>query len=168
MEDHRAPTGPLPPFISHSAVFSFLVRSLYPSIPPSVPSSPSTLLSSSLLRSLPPSLAPSLPPSAFMLLLIIALTSLPPSRQSPRQSLPYWYWPSPLCLSLDGTEGEGERGWRGRGGDAPDGQTLNSRGEGRDERMKEETRKRESGEERSERRERRDRRGERRGARDLY
>lgn len=70
----------------------------------------------------------SLPPSPFMLLLIMALTSLPPSLQ---QLLPYWRWPSPPCLSLDGT-------WEveGRGG-VPDGETLNSKREGKHGRMKE-------------------------------
>lgn len=69
----------------------------------------------------------SLPLSTFMLLIIVPI-SLPPSI---RQSLPYWHWPSPLCLGLEGTEGE-------KGRCVPDGETLNSRGHRRDGSMKRE------------------------------
>lgn len=75
---------------------------------PSIPSilHPSLCPQQSLYSSvfiLHPSSTTSLPPLAFMLLLIIALTSLPPSLYlSLQQSLPYWCWPSPLCLGLDG------------------------------------------------------------------
>ena len=130
VEDHRAPTAPLPlylslcsPLLSHPFPLSF--------IPPSVPSSPSTLLSSSLFHYLLPSLPPSV---SFHVVTHYSADISPSVPPSLRQSLPYWCWPSPLCLGLDGAEGE-------RGGDVPDGQTLNSRGAGRDGAMKGETRK---------------------------
>lgn len=63
-------------FISHSAVLSFPIHSLYPS---SLPLSPAVPLLFCLHLSSTTSFHRSLPPSAFMLLLIIALTSLPPS-----------------------------------------------------------------------------------------
>lgn len=140
MEDHRAPTAPPPlylslcsPLLSHPFPLSF--------IPPSVPSSPSTLLSSSLFHYLPPSLPPSV---SFHVVTHYSADISPSVPPSPRQSLPYWCWPSPLCLGLDGTEGERVEA----GGDVPDGQTLNSRGEGRDGGMKGETRKKRRKEER--------------------
>lgn len=102
VEDHRAPTAPLPlylslcsPLLSHPFPPSF--------IPPSVPSSPSTLLSSSLFHHLPPSLPPSV---SFHVVTHYSADISPSVPPSPRQSLPYWCWPSPLCLGLDGTEGE--------------------------------------------------------------
>ncbi|KAI3371624.1 hypothetical protein L3Q82_024192, partial [Scortum barcoo] len=157
VEDHRVPTALLPlylslcsPLHSHPFPLSF--------IPPSVPSSPSTLLSSSLFHYLLPSLPPSV---SFHVVTHYSADISPSVPPSLRQALPYWCWPSPLCLGLDGTEGE-------RGGDVPDGQTLNSRGEGRDGGMKGETRKRRGEEKREEkgeekRKRRRRRRRERRG-----
>ena len=102
VEDHRAPTAPLPlylslcsPLLFHPFPLSF--------IPPSVPSSPSTLLSSSLFHYLLPSLPPSVSFHVVTHYSADISPSVPPFLQ---QSLPYWCWPSPLCLSLDGAEGE--------------------------------------------------------------
>lgn len=107
VEDHRAPAAPLPlylslcsPLLSHPFPLSF--------IPPSVPSSPSTLLSSSLFHYLPP-----LPLSAFMLLLIIALTSLPPSLHPSDSLSPTGVGLHP-CVSAWTGPGEKGRGRRSR------------------------------------------------------
>lgn len=99
VEDHRAPTAPLSLYLS---LCSLLPSHPFPLsfIPPSVPSSPSTLLSSSLFHYLPPSLPPSV---SFHVVTHYSADISPSVPPSLRQSLPYWCWPSPLCLSLDGT-----------------------------------------------------------------
>lgn len=117
VEDHGAPAAPLPLYLS---LCSLLLSHPFPLsfIPPSVPSSPSTLLSSSPFHYLPPSLPL---PSAFMLLLIIALTSLPPSLCLPDSLSPTAAGLHPCASAWMGPQGR-------EGGDVPDGQTLNSRG----------------------------------------
>lgn len=108
-----------------------------PSIPPSVPSSPSTLLSSSLLLYLPLSLPPSV---SFH---VVTHYSIDISSFHP--SVPPTVSPL-LVLAFTPMFQPGRD--RGREGvESPDGQTLNSRGEGRDDWMKGETRK-QRGEER--------------------
>lgn len=121
--DHGAPTAPLR-FISHSAVVSFPI---IPSIlPPSL--CPQQSLSSSVF------ISPPLPPSVTFHVVTHYSADISPSvPPSLPPFLPYWCWPSPPCLGLDGTEGEKA------GEDVPDGRTLNSKSERRDGGMKEET-----------------------------
>lgn len=133
VEGHRAPTALLPlylslcsPLLSHPFPLSF--------IPPSVPSSPSTLLSSSHFHYLPPSFPPSV---SFHVVTHYSADISPSVPPSLRQSLPYWCWPSPL--SRPGQDRGGVEGG------VPDGQTLNSRGEGRNGGMKGKSRKKRRG-----------------------
>lgn len=125
--DRGAPTAPLR-FISHSAVFP--IHSLYSSSLPLSSAVP-------LLFRLHLSSTPSLPPSVTFHVVTHYSTDISPSVPlSLPPFLPYWCWPSPPCLGLDGTEGEKA------GEDVPDGRTLNSKRERKDGGMKEETKTR--------------------------
>lgn len=113
-------SSPLP---IHSIHPSFIPPSLSPSVPQQSPLYPSVFIAPPL----PPSVPPSIPPASIRQLSccysLQGRPSLPPS--VPPSVSPFtWCWPSPppRVSAWAGVEG--------REGGIPDGQTLNSRGEG--------------------------------------
>lgn len=101
--------GPRGPSRSAAALSLTLQSSSFPSIPSILHPSlcPQQSLYSSVFISLPlpPSLAP--PSISFHVVTHYSTDISPSVPLPPRQSLPYCCWPSPLCLSLDGTTGKG-------------------------------------------------------------
>lgn len=100
--------GPQGPSSSAPALSLTLQSSPFPSIPSILHPSlcPQQSLYSSVFISLP--LPPSPPSVSFHVVTHYSADISPSVPPSLRQSLPYWRWPSPLCLGLDGTGGEGE------------------------------------------------------------